>query len=90
MADTPAGRQARHLFTKAMYYVYAINSKVRNYLYVGITNNINKRISQSKTTKPYRPFKLIYQEGFSTRIEARKREKYLKSGCGREYLKQLL
>ncbi|PJA97150.1 MAG: endonuclease, partial [Ignavibacteriales bacterium CG_4_9_14_3_um_filter_34_10] len=48
-----------------MYYVYAISSKNRNYIYVGITDNIARRINQhnkgyNKTTKPYLPFELIY------------------------------
>ena len=42
-----------------------------------------------KTTKPYTPFKLIYSEKVETRIEARKREKYLKSGIGKEFLKSI-
>ncbi len=37
-----------------------------------------------KTTKPYKPFILIYSETADNRIEARKREKYWKSGVGKE------
>ncbi len=36
----------------------------------------------------YVPWRLIYKEEFDCRIEARKREKYLKSGIGREFIKQ--
>lgn len=46
-------------------------------------------IGKSRTTRPYRPFKLIHTEVFSTRLEARAREKQLKSGYGKEFLKQL-
>jgi len=89
----PAGRHAR-LYIKNMYYVYVIDSIRKKYIYVGITNNIERRVSQhnkgqSRTTKPYKPFRLIYQEGLATRKEARKTEKYLKSGCGKEFLRQL-
>ena len=47
-----------------MYYVYAISSKTRKYIYVGITNNLSRRIDEhnrgyNKTTRAYRPFKLI-------------------------------
>jgi len=75
-----------------MYFVYAIKSVNRNYIYAGLTNDIERRVAEhnagkNKTTKPYRPFKLIYSESFSTRVEARKKEKYLKSGIGKEYLK---
>ena len=77
-----------------MYFVYAISSKVRNYIYVGLTSNLEERVTRhnkgnEKTTKPYRPFKLVYSEKLDTRIKARKREKYLKSGVGKEFLKSL-
>ncbi len=77
-----------------MYYVYAIKSINRNYIYVGLTNNIKRRFfdhnkGYNKTTKPYKPFVLIHLQKFNTRIEARQREKYLKSGIGKEFLKSL-
>ncbi len=75
-----------------MYYVYAISSIDRNYIYVGMTNDLKRRVAQhnngyQKTTRPYAPFILIYWEGCENRIDARKREKYLKSGIGKEFLK---
>jgi putative endonuclease len=78
-----------------MYYVYALKSRTRNYLYVGMTNSLSRRLSEhndgkNKTTKPYRPFLLIYSEKAASRIKAREREKYLKSGVGKEFLKTLL
>ena len=78
-----------------MYYVYVMSSKTRKYIYVGITNNLSRRIAEhnsgyNKTTRTYRPFKLILSEEFTTRTTARKREKYLKSGIGKEFLKRLV
>jgi putative endonuclease len=75
-----------------MYYVYAISSLERNYIYVGLTNNIERRFSEhntgrNKTTKPYSPFVIIYVEECSNRIEARIKEKYFKSGIGKEKLR---
>lgn len=77
-----------------MYKVYAIKSKIRNYIYVGMTSNLEERIQRhnsgrEKTTRAFRPFELIYSEDQPTREEARKREKYLKSGVGKEFLKKL-
>jgi hypothetical protein len=43
-----------------------------------------------KTTKPYVPFRKILIEEYRNRKEARMREKYLKSGCGKEYLKSIV
>ncbi len=55
---------------------------------------VERRIGQhnkgeNRSTKAYKPFKLIYTEAFNTRIEAREREKYLKSGIGKGFLKSL-
>ena len=63
--------------------------------YTGMTNNIERRLKEhnnlrSKSTKAFAPWILIYQEEFETRAEARKKEKYLKSGNGREFLKTLI
>jgi putative endonuclease len=75
-----------------MYYVYAISSQTKKYIYVGLTNNPIRRIKQhndkkERATRSYTPFKPILIEGYPTRIKARIREKYLKSGIGKEYLK---
>ncbi len=77
-----------------MFYTYAIKSLNRNYIYVGLTNNINRRLKEhnkgyNKTTKPYKTFKLIYKEEFVTRKDAREKGKYLKSGSGKEFLKSI-
>jgi len=81
-----------------MYFVYAIHSihsKIKNYTYIWITDNLERRINQhnkwyNKTTKPYKPFFLFYSKRFETRILARKEEKRLKSWYGREFLKKEL
>ncbi|MEP0860190.1 MAG: GIY-YIG nuclease family protein [Ignavibacterium sp.] len=77
-----------------MIYVYALKSKIRNYIYVGMTSDINDRMRRhnsgyEKTTRSYRPFELIYLEEFKNRQEARIKEKYLKSGVGKEFLKRI-
>jgi putative endonuclease len=77
-----------------LYFVYAIKSKLRNYLYVGLTNNLERRLGehnkgQNKTTKPYRPLELILVEKCETRPQARNREKFLKIGSGKEFLKSM-
>ena len=77
-----------------MYYVYAIKSEKYNYHYIGITNDVERRFNEhnrgyNKTTKPYRPFIKIIIEKYPNRIEARIREKFLKSGFGKEYVKNI-
>ncbi len=77
-----------------MFFIYVLRSINRNYIYVGLTSNVTKRFNQhqqgkNQTTKPYLPFILVLQEQYNTRMEARQREKYLKSGVGKEFLKRL-
>jgi putative endonuclease len=89
-----AGRRATKKY-KSMYKVYALKSLKRNYIYVGLTSDLPRRLAQhnnghEKTTRSYAPFILIYHEAHNTRLEARNREKYLKSGVGKEYLKSLV
>ena len=64
-------------------------------LYVGFTENIENRLKEHNTgktrsTKGYIPWFLVYKEEVNDRISARKREKYLKSGCGKEYIKKII
>ena len=70
-----------------MFSVYALMSKNRNYICIGLTNNLDGRTEEhnsgrNKNTKPYAPFELIHSENHNSRKDARKREKYLKSGVG--------
>ena len=94
MADLPAGRQARQNKKLMKYYIYVLQLN-DNTFYKGLTNNLQKRISEHKngkclSTKNKRPIILIYSEKFDTRIEARNREKFFKSGEGRELIKNIL
>ena len=75
-----------------MYTVYAIQSQKDGRIYVGLTANLEQRINEHNkgrvdSTKGYRPWKLFYTEDYKTRPEARIREKQLKSGYGKEFLK---
>jgi putative endonuclease len=77
-----------------MIIVYAIRSSSRNYVYVGMTNDLERRLKEhnnreNRSTKAYKPFTLIYSEEFPDRISARIKERYLKSGVGKEFLKTL-
>ena len=92
LVDLSADRQARFLNLIDMYHVYAISSLIKNYIYVGMSSKLEDRIERhqqgrEKTTRAYRPFQLIYTEPVETRIEAREREKYWKSGVGKEQLR---
>lgn len=66
-----------------MYYVYIIKSRKNSQLYIGSTNNIEKRFKEHNggkvaSTKRYRPWILVYLEGYFSEADARHREKSLK------------
>jgi putative endonuclease len=78
-----------------MYYVYILESLLDNKLYVGYSENIDRRLEehnrgQAYATKHRRPFKLIYIEGFLNQQDATAREKFFKTGWGRTHLKKIL
>jgi len=71
------------------YTVYVLLSLVAKKSYVGFTDNLERRLREHNAgityfTKQYKPWKVIYKEEFETQLEARKREKYLKSASGRK------
>ncbi|HRU69067.1 MAG TPA: GIY-YIG nuclease family protein [Bacteroidia bacterium] len=77
-----------------MYYTYVIKSLPKNYIYIGITDNLKRRLNQhnlgyNKTTKPYAPFILIFYKSFPTRPEARKCEIDFKKSYWRERFRKL-
>ena len=60
-----------------------------------MSENVELRIKQhnngmTASTKFYKPWKLLFVEDFESRLDARKREKYLKGGSGKEYIKNWL
>lgn len=75
------------------YYLYILKSCDGKHWYTGSTSNIMLRLKHHNnghtfSTKPYRPWKLVYYEKFSSRKEAFRREMFLKSPSGyQDYLK---
>ncbi|MEK7605554.1 MAG: GIY-YIG nuclease family protein [Patescibacteria group bacterium] len=75
-----------------MFYTYVLKSLFDNKLYVGFTDNIERRLDEHNNglvtaTKSRRPLKLIYYEATLSQEKAIMREKYFKSGFGRNFLK---
>jgi len=77
-----------------MYSVYVIFSERTHIKYTGHTEDLELRLAQhnegslGRYTKNKGPWKIIYQENFNSRAEAMAREKYLKTGVGREFIKR--
>jgi putative endonuclease len=78
-----------------MYYVYVMQSKKDKQLYTGFTRDLQNRLQEHNegrvsSTKERGPFELIYYEACLNEQDALAREKYLKSGMGKRYLKNRL
>lgn len=76
-----------------MYYVYVLQSESDAGLYIGFTADLRQRFAQhqagdSCATAFRRPWRLIYYEAYRMRQDAEGREKFLKSGAGRQYLRK--
>ncbi len=74
-------------------FVYVIRSKKDGRFYVGITANVEKRVlehnlGRTKSTKRYVPWELFFFETYLDRLKARVREKYLKTGYGKQWIKE--
>ncbi len=76
--------------------VYILYSEKFNKNYTGFTSNLIGRykshnfLETKGYTLKFRPWKVIHVEFFYSKSEAMKREKYLKSGIGREFIQNLI
>ena len=78
-----------------MFFAYVVRSIRTGFLYRGHCQNLEQRLKQhnsgiTESIRMYIPFEVVYFEVFQTREEAIKREKYFKSGVGKEELKRKL
>lgn len=80
---------------KHMYWVYIMEAKDKSW-YIGQTSDLRKRIREhkngygSKTTAKQSEWRCVYCEGYINHGDALGRERYLKSGAGRRFLKKQL
>jgi len=77
------------------FYVYVLKSGRDGNLYTGYTVDLKARLKQHRegkcTSTQYRgPWSLIYYEASADIDDARARERYLKSGMGKRYLRNRL
>lgn len=81
--------------TDSMYYTYVLKSLRDKDLYVGQTDDLKNRLFRHnkglvRATKHRRPLELVYYEACKFKQDAVNREKSLKTGFGRAYLKRRL
>ena len=80
-----------------MFFTVYVLQNLQGKRYVGHTDNLERRIFEHNngltgfTTNMGGPWKLVYkEENAQTRSEAMRREKFLKTGKGRDFLKGIL
>lgn len=70
-----------------MFYNYILQSEKNKALYVGYASDLRKRLIEHNqglvgSTKPYRPWRVIYYEACLNEEDAKRREHYLKTSQG--------
>ncbi|MBU0759065.1 MAG: GIY-YIG nuclease family protein [Candidatus Omnitrophica bacterium] len=78
-----------------MYYVYVLQSLKDRKFYTGFTDDLERRVKEHNngdepSTRPRIPFGLVYIEGCLSKKDAVAREKQLKTGRGKKYLRDRL
>ncbi len=77
------------------YYVYILKSLKKDFLYVGLTENLKRRFKEHNnqeelSTKHFAPFDIIHYEAYKNKKDAEKRERYLKTTKGKTVLRYML
>lgn len=78
-----------------MHYVYILFSLKDKKFYIGFSTDVARRFKEHSqgnniSTKPRRPFTLIYYEANYSKADAQRRERYFKTAKGEATLKQML
>lgn len=81
-----SGRRGNLNKMSNQYYVYILTNKTHSVLYIGVTNDLKRRVYEHKEklvggfTKKYNVDKLVYYEAGDDVVSAISREKQLKDG----------
>jgi len=81
-----------------VYYVYVLRNTGTGMMYIGSTSNLKRRFLEhqegkslfTRKNKKGGKWQLVYFEGYPNKADAKSREKFLKGGSGRNYLKKQL
>ena len=89
------GRPVRFDSSSAMFYVYVLQSESDQGFYIGFSADLRRRLREhnvgdAPATAQRGPWRLIYYEAYLEEADALGRERYLKSGAGRRFLKSQL
>ncbi|MCZ6614223.1 MAG: GIY-YIG nuclease family protein [Chloroflexi bacterium] len=78
-----------------MFFVYILQSESSGRYYIGSTKDTAQRLTQHnagmmKSTRSFRPWRLVYTETYETLPQARNREAQIKSWKNRSYMETVL
>ena len=78
-----------------MYFVYILSSESAKKSYVGITNDLDRRLAEHNSgkhfyTKRHTPWKIVYTEEHTSQLDAHVREVYFKTAAGRRFMKKTI
>ncbi|MBI2025449.1 GIY-YIG nuclease family protein [Candidatus Kaiserbacteria bacterium] len=78
-----------------MFYVYVLYSRVADKFYIGYSADLKRRVMEHKSCtslsdRTIKNLKLVYYEACLSKEDAQLREKQLKTGFGRQYLRKRL
>jgi len=77
----------------SVHYVYVLESRRTGRYYIGSTHDVEKRLAQhnagrTKSTRNLRPWNILHVEIFTTKPEAARRERLIKSWKSRKHMKR--
>jgi putative endonuclease len=77
------------------FYTYVLRCEKTKTFYTGTTNNLTKRLGQHNSGEVYStknkfPIRIVYVEACLSKGDAYRRERYLKTGMGKRYIKNRL
>jgi len=77
------------------YYTYILRSKIKDRYYIGYCEDLTIRLDKhnsgnSKSTKAYIPWEIVYYEEYKSKSEAIIRENYFKKKKSKKYIEWLI
>ena len=77
------------------YYVYILYSQSRDRYYIGYTHNPQERLQEhnlgaTSSTRPGRPWILVYTEEYGNKVEAIRREREIKKMKSKKYIESMI
>ena len=77
------------------YFTYILRSEEKGKYYIGSCQNLSERLAKHnkgrvKSTKPYKPWKMVYSKKFESRSEAYKREFEIKGLKSRKAIEKII